>query len=1076
MASGICPQLPPVARGERLGQGWGLAGSAHLLPARRFSGWLAAVAWGILMVATDGTTEAQHALPGHSPMAADATLRDVFFLDPDRGWAVGDHGTIWATRDGGVHWNLQASDLGARLDSVYFTDESTGWVVGGRLQPYTHRSQAVVLRTRDGGQRWTPVTKLTLPALQRVVFADDHRGWALGDDSHLYPTGLFQTTDGGRSWTPLVSERFPDVRAGHLSGDGESLLLAGGGELARARGGKLERLGKSTLKWPVTALTLDAQRRGFAVGQRGRVAATRDAGETWQDPVSMLPALGREFDFLCVAQAGEHCWVAGSPGTHVFHTADLGRSWETFETGQSLPLCGLHFWDDQRGWAVGALGTILGTRDGGRTWRPLRKGGERIALLTISPRADAVPWELVARYAADEGYLTKIDVLFADQESPPRSAAGPAARLTAAAAACGASFAELNGRFPSRQPELLFPWERQLATWGPRADSEAALVLHAVRQIRIWRPDVLVFAAHSADQLQRSEAAAEASLADLLLRAIREAADPAAYPALDAEFKLPAWQVKKAYRDHADAQRSAATLVTSRLAARLGMSIASYASRGRGLWEQEPRTLPTSIGYQLLYSQTDAGSGQADLFRGIPTVRGRSNRRESAPPATSSLDGLGRIAQRQRLLEQLILRTVSNQTTAATWLGQIEELTAGLGEDGGARLLFQLAQRYRETGRLDLAAEIYARLLQKHPEHPLAETAGLWALAYYASSEATWAGRESSTAVTRSVAVQPPPGTPRAVPNRPGSFDAVAQPARQTPPPEQAGDSERNYFASQSRLFAARATALSQLIRRHDPTAYAQPQIRFPLAAAHRRLGLVEEAAKYYRTAADQLASLPWRQAARCELAEPGERLVKLTASCPLSSSAPPLLDGKLDDSIWEQAPRLKITSNYHDDTQWPATALIACDQQYLYLGVHCRKVPAGYDYEHQQQPRPRDPELHGRDRVEFFLDIDRDYQTYYQFVLDHRGWVAESCLGNKYWNPTWYVSQEEDAEYWAIEAAIPLRELVPDVPVVGTRWCLGVQRTVPGMGFQAWNRPAAIRPLPVGFGLLQFVAPGTGN
>ena len=37
-------------------------------------------------------------------MLEDAELTDVTFVDPDRGWAVGDRGVIWQTVDGGRHW------------------------------------------------------------------------------------------------------------------------------------------------------------------------------------------------------------------------------------------------------------------------------------------------------------------------------------------------------------------------------------------------------------------------------------------------------------------------------------------------------------------------------------------------------------------------------------------------------------------------------------------------------------------------------------------------------------------------------------------------------------------------------------------------------------------------------------------------------------------------------------------------------------------------------------------------------------------------------------------------------------
>ena len=92
---------------------------------------------------------------------ADAELTDVFFVDADRGWAVGEHGVVWHTADGGRNWRQQDSTVTCRLESVWFLDPQNGWAVGGQIQPYTHRTSGVVLRTRDGGRQWTTIVNPT---------------------------------------------------------------------------------------------------------------------------------------------------------------------------------------------------------------------------------------------------------------------------------------------------------------------------------------------------------------------------------------------------------------------------------------------------------------------------------------------------------------------------------------------------------------------------------------------------------------------------------------------------------------------------------------------------------------------------------------------------------------------------------------------------------------------------------------------------------------------------------------------------------------------------------------------------
>src|SRR5205807_5435934 len=107
-----------------------------------------------------------------------------------------------------------------------------------------------------------------------------------------------------------------------------------------------------------------------------------------------------------VALIDQNVWVTGRPGSVVFHSPDLGKTWEAQPTGQSLPLHALHFYDAQNGWAVGELGTILATADGGRSWAVQRRGGQRAAVLFVHARPSGATSETVAALGAEEGYLT----------------------------------------------------------------------------------------------------------------------------------------------------------------------------------------------------------------------------------------------------------------------------------------------------------------------------------------------------------------------------------------------------------------------------------------------------------------------------------------------------------------------------------------------------------------------------------------------------------------------------------------------------------------------------------------------
>ena len=156
------------------------------------------------------------------------------------------------------------------------------------------------------------------------------------------------------------------------------------------------------------------------------------------------------------------------------------------------------------------------------------------------------------------------------------------------------------------------------------------------------------------------------------------------------------------------------------------------------------------------------------------------------------------------------------------------------------------------------------------------------------------------------------------------------------------------------------------------------------------------------------------------------------------------------------------------EDSGWPAEARLAYDDKFLYVAIRCTK-PARVEYAAGSRPRPRDAELDGQDRVSLLLDIDRDYATYYRFEVDHRGYCREDCWGDKTWNPQWYVASDNSDRHWTAELAIPLGELTPRAVQPGYTWAMGIQRVVPGVGFQSFTQPAGTNVQPSGFGYLMF-------
>ena len=141
-----------------------------------------------------------------------STIRGVFFLDTQHGWAVSALANnptqlqISTTTDGGSSWTT--SPLGNPdplfIDSAHipayvdFVDAQHGWVVALIASGSGVLPRGMLFRTSNGGATWQEVR---MPLGGNVEFVNSSVGWlAAGEQG----TGLYVTSDGGQTWSPTA--------------------------------------------------------------------------------------------------------------------------------------------------------------------------------------------------------------------------------------------------------------------------------------------------------------------------------------------------------------------------------------------------------------------------------------------------------------------------------------------------------------------------------------------------------------------------------------------------------------------------------------------------------------------------------------------------------------------------------------------------------------------------------------------------------------------------------------------------------------------------------------------------------
>lgn len=350
----------------------------------------------------------------------DATLRSVVFVDPDNGWVAGDFGTLLRTVDGGTTWTLQDSGTTDHLQVIRMFTSQRGLAIGGRYDPHTRIGRGTIAWTRDGGKSWKPTESIGLPPLRALLIGPQGRCLAAGDWSPAHMSNLFASSDGGRSWEALPAPSTDPIIG--LSGEvSDCLALTDRGEVIRCRDGDRPR----AVLPPAAGRTVICFGSGLHwVSGAAPPQYSSDGGRTWQEqgngpPAAVATAIWMHQELWALGPASAN-WIRGDLGTFPPPTRIA-----------EAPLRDLFRLDADRGWAVGDWGTICLTRDGGKTWRTVRGGDGRPAVMAVASEAAKLPWSLLGMESLQ--HRRRVAVVTADDLPTLRQAArqlGPTAEYT----------------------------------------------------------------------------------------------------------------------------------------------------------------------------------------------------------------------------------------------------------------------------------------------------------------------------------------------------------------------------------------------------------------------------------------------------------------------------------------------------------------------------------------------------------------------------------------------------------------------------------------------------------------------
>jgi photosystem II stability/assembly factor-like uncharacterized protein len=276
--------------------------------------------------------------PSPKPQPSASRVDAFAFLDADYGWLAVDR-TLLLTEDGGRHWRAHAILPGPTI-SLDFMSRRHGWALtrDGR-----------VVATYDGGLTWQPITTPATIEVGMARLVEARSGWAAGraagtqPDNNRSATVLIRTDDDGATWREVPLPCRPD----------------------KYNGARVSFVSRSVV-WVACGNFGQPLMAGQQVNEAHR---TVDGGATWQ---LILPAALRGWIPAIHFISDMHGWV-GQGRYPALLTRDGGRMWEEDHgfCGSHCPHYNHHFITPKVGFAHTTGDGLVGTRDGGETWRKI---------------------------------------------------------------------------------------------------------------------------------------------------------------------------------------------------------------------------------------------------------------------------------------------------------------------------------------------------------------------------------------------------------------------------------------------------------------------------------------------------------------------------------------------------------------------------------------------------------------------------------------------------------------------------------------------------------------------------------
>jgi photosystem II stability/assembly factor-like uncharacterized protein len=282
-------------------------------------------------------------------------LLDVAFVDANNGVSVGQGGLIFGTGDGGATWTQRTSPTPADLRVVAAIPNCAN----GLACYWAGAADGKILLSLNSGNDWcvqetgatARITGLTAPSVDEVV--------AVGAAGTIIRTTKARECGAGAGYQTQTSPVTKNLAAvTRATPDNSTVAVGAGGTVLRQAGtGPWEIVTSNTvsnLDGVTVARSSASSYTLWAVGEAGTIMTSTN-GTAWEPRTSGVRADLHDVSFPNNLQSG---FAVGDLGT-IVGTADGGSVWNEQTSSTCNNLFGISMIDPGRGWVAGGSGTIV---------------------------------------------------------------------------------------------------------------------------------------------------------------------------------------------------------------------------------------------------------------------------------------------------------------------------------------------------------------------------------------------------------------------------------------------------------------------------------------------------------------------------------------------------------------------------------------------------------------------------------------------------------------------------------------------------------------------------------------------